>query len=135
MNVEFSVKVHSDLPFINNNCIDNNNTINDFIATTTVLSFPIKVGPFENMIFEANNHENIIHTLSHSNIDSIHFWLTDNLNRPLLITHDWSILLKVTYTSQEDKLELINNKISQIEESLRYMILEKKTKKKHTNKK
>jgi hypothetical protein len=135
MNVEFSIKVHSDLPFINNNCIDNNNTINDFIATTTVLSFPIKVGPFENMIFEANNHENIIHTLSHSNIDSIHFWLTDNLNRPLLITHDWCILLKVTYTSQEDKLEVINNKISQIEESLRFMILDKKTRKKHTNKK
>ena len=87
------------------------------------------------MIFEANNHENIIHTLSHSNIDSIHFWLTDNYNRPLLVTHDWCILLKVTYTPQEDKLELINNKISQIEESLRYMILDKKTKKKHTNKK
>ena len=97
-----------------------------------MLSFPIKVAPFENCIFESNNHENIIHTLSHSNLESINFWITDDLNRPLLLTHDWSILLKVTYTSQEDRLEIINNKISKIEESLRFMILDRKQKKKPT---
>lgn len=132
MNIEKSIKIHSNIPFINNSCIDNNNKINDFIPSTTLLSFPIKVAPFENCIFESNNHENIIHTLSHSNLESINFWITDDLNRPLLLTHDWSILLKVTYTSQEDRLEIINNKISKIEESLRFMILDRKQNKKPT---
>jgi hypothetical protein len=36
MNLEHSIKIHSDIPFFNNNCIDNNNTINDFIPTTTL---------------------------------------------------------------------------------------------------
>jgi hypothetical protein len=42
-------------------------------------------------------------------------WVTDNLNRPLLLIHDWSVLLKVTYTSQDDKLQLSNQKNSLIE--------------------
>jgi hypothetical protein len=129
MNAEQTIKIHSNIPLIANNCVSNNTDEfnNDFKQTTTLLQYPIMASPFDNCIFTAHNYENIIHTLSHSNIEDVHIWVTDNLNRKLLIQQDWTITLRVTYIAFDD--EQIQKEVLEIKNFVKYLVLEKTTKK------
>ena len=100
MDSESNIIIHCDLPLEINSTSDNisSKSVND---GNIIACVPIDTPAFSNIIFTRQFGE-FEYPVSGRNVSEIHFWVTDNLNRPLYLMYDWTMTLKFTYNASSD---------------------------------
>jgi len=127
INRESAVLIHTDLPRIENEVVDNVFQ-SDFLESDILIKIPISVPPFDNIVYSAQNNDLYSFVTSSTNLNSIRFYLTDENNRKLELPYDWSLTIKVEYIYEDvaDNDSSMESNIAKIRDYIKYLILSDK---------
>ena len=122
------VLVNSDLQKSKYVAVDNVLT-QEFQESNIILKIPIDSPPWSTLVWRANSKDVVSFELSVDKIDSVRFWITDENNQRLNLTHEWTMSFRITYLG--DEFENIQAEhLANISDYLRYMILDNQSVKK-----
>jgi hypothetical protein len=122
MNQDTSILIHTDIPRKRMGSLHNLDSPL-FRECDVIAAIPNKTAPFDNLQIDTSNQ--FVFYLSVKELSSFRLWVTDQLNRPLDIHHDWTIALKFEFIEQ-DVVDQTVELLKEIRDSLKYIALHPK---------
>ena len=101
VNRESALLVHTDIPRAENSVVDNV-LQPQFVESDILIKIPVTCAPFDNVVFSASSGDLYSFVTTSTNINSIRFWVTDELGRALDLPYDWTLTLRVDYLGEPD---------------------------------
>lgn len=96
VNRENALLVHTDIPRAENSIVDNV-LQPQFVESDILIKIPVTAAPFDNVVFTAGAGDLYAFVTTSTNINTIRFWITDELGRALEIPYDWTLTLRIDY--------------------------------------
>jgi hypothetical protein len=124
INRESSILIHTDLPRLENEVVDNIFQSN-FCESDILIQIPISVAPFDNIVYNASANDLFSFVTSSTNINGINVYVTDENGKQLDLHYDWTLTLKVEYIFEDivDNESTLEANIEKIKDYMRYLIL------------
>lgn len=129
VNLESTVLVHSDLPKTRcaslDNAVDANSApgISVFRESDVLISVPITVSGFDNISYTTSGSGIYSADLALNYLHRLRFWVTDELGNPLSLQYDWTLALKLSFTSTSGPKDSLPGDVKRISDDVRLMIL------------
>ena len=101
---ESAVVIHCDIPTVIGACIDNF-ARGTFEESDVIGIIPMIVPPYDNMSFAAatgGGGGGCVFDLAVSDVSSARFYVTDENDRPLDLSFDWTLVLKFVFVNNDD---------------------------------
>lgn len=127
VNLESSVLIHCDLQKIRCAALDNTlvstsiSGVSAFRESDILISVGIDVPPFSNILYTSSGTGIYSADLSQNTINRLRIWVTDELGNPLALQYDYSLALKLVFTSKTENS--MDSYVKQLANDVRLMIL------------
>ena len=100
---ETAVVIHCDVPTVIGASIDNF-SVSTFDESDVIGVIPMTAAPFDNISFAAATcgGGGCVYDLAVTDVTSMRFYVTDENDRPLDLSFDWTLVLKFTFANHDD---------------------------------
>ena len=88
-----------------------------------LLVLPVNKAPFDNLIWRVKHVDVSSFYLTTTSLSNVRFHLTDEYDRPLVPSYDWTMTIRVDYFDRRSKLEDMQVSVDRIRDYLRYLVL------------
>jgi len=122
MNRESVILVHANFPKEKFAVVDNVLS-QDMRESDIFVKIPVNKAPFDNLIWRVKNVDISSFFLTTTSLTNVRFHLTDEFDRPLVPSYDWTMTIRVDYFGQRSKLDEMQLSVDRIRDYLRYMVL------------
>ena len=112
--------VHCDVPKLRCSAVDNVSQPY-FLESDVLISVPITAAPFDVISFIDNGGATFAVDLALNYVHDVRIWLTDNAGNALALPYDWSMVLKLIYSTPDDAA--MSKDLRQIADDVRLAIL------------